>query len=122
MSHLLKKQQLEIARRNMQSPTDSKTLAVTVKQDLQRVGRAYDVSQLILDKLELCLANVQHTEDGEALRDLRTAAAVLKDAVGSMVALRAEARETIAAAKATPATSATPASAVPPVIAVTPEE
>lgn len=120
MSHLLKKQQLEIARRNMQSPTDSKALAVTVKQDLQRVGRAYDVSQLILDKLELCLANVQHTEDGEALRDLRTAAAVLKDAVGAMTALRAEARETIAAAKAAP----TQASAVPPALpaSTTPEE
>lgn len=85
----------------MQSPTDSRQLAVTVKNDLQQVGRAYSVSQLLLEKLEYHLALDSSGDDADVGKGLRTAAATLKDIVGSMTALRAEARETIAAARST---------------------
>lgn len=91
----MKKQQLDTARRAMQSTLDVTTLAARVRADLAPVATAYDTTQLLMEKVALLLANAEHAD--KPAQELRLLAGSLKDGIAALTALREEARVTVAA-------------------------
>lgn len=120
----MQKKQLEQARRNFTGGQSTQSLRTAVQADLAVVKSAYDLAEQFMTKIEMLLANVEH--DDKPAKALKELAGAYKDTAFTMVAMRTEARASIAharAPRAEPAQPAVPAESQPVALvqAVTPE-
>lgn len=107
----MQKKQLEQARRNFTGGQSTQSLRTAVQADLAVVKSAYDLAEQFMTKIEMLLANVEH--DDKPAKALKELAGAYKDTAFTMVAMRTEARASIAHARAPRADSALPTDSQP---------
>lgn len=93
----MQKKQLEQARRNFTGGQSTQSLRTAVQADLAVVKSAYDLAEQFMTKIEMLLANVEH--DDKPAKALKELAGAYKDTAFTMVAMRTEARASIASAR-----------------------